>query len=1156
VCGYEINPATQASTHSYLTAVRPLTLPDSLTGFADSSPGTVSLGLCWSELSPGGYDGSPFDPATRFTRTSTVARGGAVTTNARTTNSVILQSRAFLIDNEPYAFTYYQSGSGQNLPAAPIEVTVTPGDYIIGPRQQKLSINSGGTYGAPFSASLTSIFTGAGAATFAFAGGDKVELISASSIAGIADGTPLLKWTLANSAAALGHGGYVLKLTGSSIPSANFSWDIVAEGSLVLYTPTTNRAGGTLVPGSFTAAVGHAEYLATARYVIADLGDAIPADAMELFAPNGTLVVAGASNPGNDGTFTLINRDPLIQALDVAAGYPVPSSLWVFATTQAVDTAFTGALTVNPAQPNVWFETGDVLTDADDGSTLTISGNPVTVNNGDRSVTSTPSDSQMQVDATENLGSKAQFFVAPLPTMTLTVPADKAPGRLYLQSVTFDYSYIGALVSIGPGALHDSNDGVYKIVSLIDDHNVIVEATNGLTNQRSEQFATEAPPVFIQLAPNVNPELQPTWFLTPLTGKQPQVGCFEKGLAYGDWRYDAETGQARDRYAYALSNTSTANTYDSLVCLPYRAVSFTQATVATAGNSALNIANLSTGNTVGLKMFTLAQKPGNASEANNELLVPGPMAVEFTGTVFHESNVNVAPEAPFLLFQGEDTDTTFALTPLATYVYQAVARVTDNNGQTILSIPSPQLVVPLSGSNNYNVIGGRLINPLDFYGQPSANAYGVSNHAMVVYDIYRTVQVDGAPSTELHLITQINNPNGKYSGSGTGSGFSFPDEFTWHYRDENPDAAIQATEVVYAGANGKGIAPHWPCPPHSGSTVFSNRRWVVGYDGAVWFSAEFVEGEAEWFFPGWRYPFPPDDPAKAVVGFENYVFVFCDKTVWRIPLAQFPNATLTLGGLPSPVQVTVETGCNGQAVACLDFVAYASRDGSQVWAITRNLQNVFLSEQILNDLTTNNPVAQMCTDGKQRLLVQTGDQRIRVFDPISKGWWFWDVPSEVSRLSQYQGHAVYSDQEYVMLSAANHSWDQRGTDKTGVGLDVTWSNVSFAQVRAVKRLWEVQVIGLAAHCNINATISYPDDMQPDTDFGPFPVAATPGSTMLLAMNPTVEEAGSYAFRVWATFEGQASPGRCFSLELLSCEVGIDRRMGGDRLPNGFRAVAG
>jgi hypothetical protein len=321
-------------------------------------------------------------------------------------------------------------------------------------------------------------------------------------------------------------------------------------------------------------------------------------------------------------------------------------------------------------------------------------------------------------------------------------------------------------------------------------------------------------------------------------------------------------------------------------------------------------------------------------------------------------------------------------------------------------------------------------------------------------------------------------------------------------------------------------------------------------------SAELMEGEATWTFPGFRYPFPEEDPAVCVVGFENFLYMLCEHSIWRIPTTQLPNQTLTAGQMPQPVRMPFEMGCSGFAIACTDFVAYSSsmNDGRDLWAITRDLNNVYLSEPIAESI--NQPVSGLEFDSKQRLLMLVGDSNLWVFDTVAKEWAEWNPPSVPDLLTVYQGQPTYNDSEFILQQDDSAIVDTRDETEFPIPLDATFASLSFAQVRAVKRLWEAQIIGRRnGPCNINATIQYPDD-EPGTTttFGPEPVPS--GDSMLLAINPEIEDAGTFDIRVFGSYEDIESPGRCFSLEMLSCEVGVDGGQGVKKLPDAKRIVAG
>jgi len=1166
---YEINSSTLAQTHEYDVNEFPELLPDSMTGWVEDVAGSRKVNISYSVLARLRSDGGPpYDPQTRYTRTVFCTRTDFADVT-RQTNGVIQQSRAFAIDGEYHAYTYFQSGSGQALPGAAETVPVSGGDYFIGDKVQPLTFTGGGTDGPPFSPRVAGIFTGlAGFTGKLITGTDTVALTDSTTagLAGLPANTPVLKWTFANATPTISRDGDILKVNSSSIPSANFQWDIyTGSGAGIWYTATTNRLGGTVVPGTFTA-TGTVDVIQVARYTLPALSTDIPPDVMGLFVPGGTITIAGASNPANNGTFTLIKRDSLLTGLDnlpLSSLAPAGGSLWCVLTTQVSDGSFSGTATVSASNPYFWFFGGELFTDADLNSFLTITDNPVTENNADHlDVITASASTSLEVDHAQAAATVAQIFSSPppFPTVSLNLKDDSKALTFVFSAETFDYTYQGASLSI-TGAQHPSVNGIYKITQVIDAQTIRVVSTSGATGQRSETFGGDfsLPTVVIQRGTNVQPQTQPTWFVTPLTGSQPQVGCFEAGLAYADWRFDGATDEApdlgpQDWYRFCLSSTSAPFGTIRQVVLPFRATSFTQVSIATVGATPIDIANTAEASTVGLKIFR-SQGTGEGVGDAGKLLIPGLLAAEFTRSGFAESNFNVGPEAPWVVIEETDATTHFALTPGQTYTYQLIVTTTLENGDVVQSKPSPAIQVTMTGTNNVVTLGGRVLAPLTTAGAPVANTYGVTNHRNTTYAISRSTVVNGVPSTQLHLITNPGAPNAIFNGTPPGSGFTFPDQFTWNYRDSNPDAGVQTTEVIYAGTLGQGIAPHFPCPPFRHATTWANRRWVVGYDGAVWMSAELQDGEDTWFFPGFRYPFPEEDPAVCVVGFENFLFMFCAKSIWRIGITELPNATLTSGSMPPPVKLPWAMGCSGYAVAMSDVVAYSSSvdGGQQVWAITRNLANVYLSEPISDTFTDNNLVSGMAVDGKQRLLVLANDTNVRVYDPIPREWYVWRMPTVPNLIASYQGQPTYQDGAFVVQQSDSQFVDTYNGFVTDVMIDLTLSSLTFAQVRAVKRLWEAQIIGEGhGACNINAVISYPFSTEPPTTFGPSLVNGV--GDLLLAINPAVEDAGEFVIRIFGSVEGIGLPGRCFSLEMLSCEVGLDSRQGLRKLPDGFRLV--
>ena len=586
--------------------------------------------------------------------------------------------------------------------------------------------------------------------------------------------------------------------------------------------------------------------------------------------------------------------------------------------------------------------------------------------------------------------------------------------------------------------------------------------------------------------------------------------------------------------------------------LPYRARSFVSGQLLTAPTGqVVNAASTLLQSTIGLKVFSLSPTNGDPLVAFNELLLPGPMAGSFTESGFHEQGIAVGVEQPFVVSEEHDTSVgVIGLVPLQKYTYQVVATATDENGDSVVSVPSPALEVTLTGTNNTVTIGFRTINPVDTNGVSLAGSFGLSSRVTVTYQISRTAFVNGTPTTNLYNITNPLNPNGPlYPGSGAGSGFTFlNDGHTVYFRDQTADAVIVDNEVIYTG---QGLLPAFPAPPFSQGCVWQNRAWLCGYDGALWMSNEKQEGSGLSFFPGFRYIFPSNAVACAYL--DSFLYVFCDdKTVWYIPATTYPDATGNpqSGTLPTPRKLPFRNSCTGHATTIREGVVYSSTagDGEQLWLIDRSQQNHWLSQPVQDDFT--GPITGLAVDSRQRLYVANG--QLWCYDGIPRLWSQVVVPTTPVRLATLQGQVTYQDAQYVAPQVPNMHVDVLGSTTYPIPLDITLAGMNLAQVRAFLCCWAMQVIGeYRGPHNLNAVISYPDDM-PDfpTLVGPFPV--DPSKPYLIEVNPINERCSTLGLRVYSSFEGVNSPGDSFSLELVSCKVGL---IPGQRdVPAGQRAA--
>jgi hypothetical protein len=1163
---YAVDVATLAQTHEYDVGVNLPYAPDSVTGWTVLNGSNFDVNVAFSLLSQSGQVHGPvYDPALRNVNTYKVLFSGGASL-VRVTQSVIMVSRAFYRDGNYYAYTYYQSGSGLTLTQTPISVTVTAGDYMIGNGSQSVTVQPGDyVSGNSFAGNATAGFdVTLGQGSTAITNTDTVELYTVTAgdplnigVGAIQPGTKVLKWTFSG-LGSLDCGWSNLVVAGSFVSQANGTFFILPvhapAAANVVYTRLASDQGGTPtpLPSTFTAA-GTFTITSNTIYPLSSISTRISDNSAPLFIGGQFTVNLASGGAGNNGTFTC-SRLFLDTGADAGSSpyWASPGfgpSVVVTTTTQSFTAGRTYSWVFGPVAPLTWHFQGLVADSSYVGTTLVVDGADGP-NNGAFEVTGI-SGSDFITSGSDAAATLAQVFEPVLPTVSIDIPISQTPYTFRFASVTTDYSFIGASLQIA-GAGDAANDGVYTISWLdpADPHKFIATPTNGKTNQVNEAFSTDTPPTVTILKPAGNSaEFQPVWFITPLDGKQPQVGCFERGLAYADWRFEGEqTYPGPNTYPLGLSSPFLDQDNTPSVILPYRAKSFTAGqTVTTPQGTSTSLVVDTLESTVGLKRFRLTPDQGQAFAAFNELIMPGPLGGSFTNTGFHEQGINLAPEAPFLVAQENDA-AAFGVTQGQVQV-QVTYEWMDENGERGYSAPSPALIFSLQAPNNTYTIGGRLPLPLDSSGNLTANVYGVTNRKLVSICIYRTATVNGIPTTQLYKVTNDLNPNGLYDGVGAGSGFAFPNTYTWYYRDQSLDAAIVNQETLYTS---RGLLPRFPAPPLSQGCTWENRAWVVGYDKAVWCSGDKQEGDSNWFFPGFRIPLGSDEPV-ACQGMEQYLIIGGKERMWYLPAASFPNNTGSSGSFPTPAPLPFQNGTTGYMATLPTGTAYSSTAGG-VWLVTRDLKNLWLSEPVKDDLVT---VTGMAVDQNQRLAVTNGSATLFVFDPVPACWYKWNLPSAVSKLTTFQGEFAYQDTARVLQQVPGEYLDVTvGGANHPITPDLTLAGISFAQTRAVKQVWEMQLIGeYKGPHKLNAVISYPDDFsESPTSFGPYSPSST--APYLIAINPAIEEAGQYGLRVFASFEGIDTPGNSFSLELVSCEVGVDRRQGVFKVPTGQRISGG
>jgi hypothetical protein len=218
--------------------------------------------------------------------------------------------------------------------------------------------------------------------------------------------------------------------------------------------------------------------------------------------------------------------------------------------------------------------------------------------------------------------------------------------------------------------------------------------------------------------------------------------------------------------------------------------------------------------------------------------------------------------------------------------------------------------------------------------------------------------------------------------------------------------------------------------------------------------------------------------------------------------------------------------------------------------------NAWLSQSIQDTVDATTPITAMTIDEKQRLHVAYGVGYLSVYDQVVQMWSSrWTLPlSSAEFLATVGGQVALQEQNRVWLADPLTFVDSLTGSPVAISLDIQTDAINFQNVRGLKAVWEMQLVGnYKGPHKLNAVISYPDD-DPDnpTTFGPY--TPDPSLPYLLAINPMIEQASAYAVRVFASFEGidVQTIGDTFELEIISCEVGLDSTVGLNKFPNSRR----
>lgn len=621
-----------------------------------------------------------------------------------------------------------------------------------------------------------------------------------------------------------------------------------------------------------------------------------------------------------------------------------------------------------------------------------------------------------------------------------------------------------------------------------------------------------------QVSATVTLPNQPTYFLIPLDStSQRTAGRWNYGSAYADWQTPASPSN------FALASV-VLTSLGMRTALSYRAESFTTTAlvVGRSGPDHFRPYNQTTQvTTVGVQAFTFGD-PGEAVELADVLLIPGPGAASWSGGEFSEDGIALAFEQPTITAQ------TPGVGPLTagTYQYVAVGEWTDTNGNRVRSRPSPPATFVADGSH-FARLSGRMNN--------------ATTKRDLLISLYRTDMVsDGGggfvPTTTHYKVTfdvTVGTNKPLYNDTlGT----------TWSYDDGL--VGITANEILYTD---KGQLENYPAPAFSRGTVWRNRAWLVGYDGAIWFSSESTPGDATWFHPAFRVQLPTTEQPLGVAALDDFLIIFCASSIWYLPASTLPDSAGQGGNIPTPIKLPFAGGGLGPAVATREGIAYAATEGG-VWFITRGLENRWLSEPMAD--TLSGPVTSMTIDSRRRIYAVSGGT-LAVYDTLARSWYEWSTPANIAFLGTTGGVVAYADQNLVWAQVAGTYCDNQFQGGVTTLHPYHHSGdlnfLHLGGIRNYKVTWKVQGVGdVYTMSTLQVQVAY-DDNPTVVETRTYQRNVSGTTPLVFELLPAHTRCSSIKLAVT-----DASPGandisaRGWALEVLSFYVGLEKGL--NRVP--------
>ncbi len=527
-------------------------------------------------------------------------------------------------------------------------------------------------------------------------------------------------------------------------------------------------------------------------------------------------------------------------------------------------------------------------------------------------------------------------------------------------------------------------------------------------------------------------DMQPSYFVMSLgILAESVVGQFEFGSA----SFSSGAPQSVDYNPWHLSSAPADSDENLHIALGYFGEQAVSSVIVPVIGPTTALTNFS-----GINDYIMSPTAGRPTDTTDELLIPGLQATRFDGNVFVEDGIALAPEVMnFTVSAGG------SLTNNEPYVWAGVYEWLDNNGNVVESIPSTTYTATPTG-------GANLTANISF---TTLRATTKQNVRISVYRTFSPTLTGTTPGIELRKVGEVlNNPAA--------------DSVT--FVDGNADTIVAVGQPMYTQPlilSAPQPLDYFPAPAFSRGIAFDGRTFVIGYDNAIWFSLQRVDGHGSPFNPALRIILPTTARALNIVPMDARLVILCaDGTVWTVPSGNLPNATITSGSIPQPEQLPFTVGTTGAALMLPVGAIFAAEVGA--WLMDRSLSAEFIGSPVIDELTDsdNLTVLDICVDREQRVYFTVGiageggtSTRILVYDLIVAAWYTWDAPIGPVVAASWKGRYVFADPDSQVWLLDKDGATTYTDNGAGIITTVALSSNAFAGTNGFQRLWGTEFFG-------------------------------------------------------------------------------------------------